>query len=178
MILPFGITGSTQLWNLDNPSSRNYGINTRSRVPKSPDLFWTEVQGWYNPTTFSMTEVHWIRSEPKSKDDTILPHSRWPKSPDHFWTYVPGWYNPSSFSKTEVSGSLLGKCPGMIQSHCNITTPPFGEGLFEPHQACLKSVWTLLGTKVPSTHILNHHHLHLQYVNTEISPFVSPVCKY
>ena len=57
MILPFGITGSTHMWNSNNPSSRNYGINTRSRVPKSPYPFWTEVQGWYNPTTFTGTEI-------------------------------------------------------------------------------------------------------------------------
>ena len=76
--LLFGITGSTQLWNSNNPSYWNYGINTCSRA-KSLDLFWTEVQGWYNPTTFWMTKVHWIRSEPKFKDDTILPHSWWPK---------------------------------------------------------------------------------------------------
>ena len=117
--------GSTHLWNLDNPSYWNYGINTCSRVPKSPDLFWTEFQGWYNPTTFSMTEFHRIHSEPKFKDDTILPPSRWPKftgsvlnrsprmiqschllddrsSPDPFWTKVQRWYNPSTFSMAEV----------------------------------------------------------------------------
>ena len=82
------------MWNSDNASSRNYGINTRYRVPKSPDPFWTKVQGWYNPTTFSMTKVHWICSEPKSKDDTILPPSRWPK----------------------FTGSVLNRSPRMIQS--------------------------------------------------------------
>ena len=140
----------------------------------------TEVQGLYNHATFSMTEVHRIHSESNFKDDTILLHSRWLRSSDHFWTYVPGWYNPSSFSKTEVSGwSLLDICPRMIQSHCNITTPPFKEGLSKPHQACIKIVWTLLGTEASSAHHhLNHHHLHLQYVNTELSPSVSPVCEY
>ena len=146
----------------------------------SPDPFWTEVQGWYNPATFSMTEVHRIRSEPKFKDDTILLHSRWSRSPDHFWTYVLGWYNPSSFLKTKVSGSLLDICPRMIQSHCNITTHPFKEGLSKPHQACIKSVRTLLGTEVLAAHhhlnhfiyifsmwILNYHHRYLPYVNTE-----------
>ena len=97
MILPFAIMGSTHLCNSDNPSSCNYEINTHSQVPKSLDLFWTEVQGWYNPTTFSMTEVHRIHSEPKFKDDTILPHSRWPK-----FTEVQGWYNPATFLMTEV----------------------------------------------------------------------------
>ena len=62
----------------------------------------------------------------------------------------------------------------MIHSYYNVTTPPFREGLFEPHQACLKSVWTLLGIEVSST----HHHLHLQYVDTELSPSVSLVCEY
>ena len=105
----------------------------------SPDPFWTEVQGWYNPATFSMTEVHRIHSEPKSKDDTILPPSRWPKvtgsilnwsprmiqschllndrsSPDSSWTEVQGWYNPTTFSMTKITGSLLDICPEMIQS--------------------------------------------------------------
>ena len=81
------------MWNSENPSSRNYGINTRSWVPKSPDLFWTEVQGWYNPTTFMGTEISRyilkqgsgmmqsnhihggqnirIRFEPRFKDDAI-----------------------------------------------------------------------------------------------------------
>ena len=183
MILPFGITGSTHMWNSNNPSSRNYGINTCSRVPKSLDSFWTEVQGWYNCTTFLMTEVHWIRSEPNSKDDTILPPSRWPnftgsilnqssrmiqsyhihedwdlrinfelrfrddaihhfhgawdllihfepkfrddaipphsrgpRPPDTFWTEVQGWCNPTTFMKTKVTGSILYRCPRMIQS--------------------------------------------------------------
>ena len=42
-----------------------------SWVPNSPDPFWTEVHGWYNPTTFSMTEVHRIHSRHMSQDDTI-----------------------------------------------------------------------------------------------------------
>ena len=97
-------------------------ILPRSRVPKSPDPFWTKVQGWYNPTTFSSTEVtrsilnkssrmiqsyhvleyrsHRIHSEQNFKDDTILPHSRGPKSPDHFRTNVQGWYNPYFFLET------------------------------------------------------------------------------
>ena len=61
----------------------------------SPDPFWNEVQGWYNPTTFLMTEVHRIRSEPKSKDDTILPPSRWPN----------------------FTGSVLNRSSRMIQSY-------------------------------------------------------------
>ena len=59
----------------------------------SPDPLWTKVQGWYNPTTFSMTKVHRIHSEPEFKDDTILPHYR----PKFTW-------------------SLLDICLGMIQS--------------------------------------------------------------
>ena len=105
----------------------------------SSDLFWTEVQGWYNPATFSMIEFHQIRSKSKFKDYTILPHSRWSKftgfvlnrsprmkqschllddqsSPDPFWTKFQGWYNPTTFSMTKVTGSLLDICPGMIQS--------------------------------------------------------------
>ena len=85
------------MWNSDNPSSRNYAINTCSQVSKSPDPFWTKFQGWYNPTTFSMIEVHQICSEPKSKDDTILPPSRWPK----------------------FTGSILNQSSRMIQS-CHI----------------------------------------------------------
>ena len=93
---------------------------------QSLDLFWAKVHGWYNPTTFSMTEVHRIRSKPNFKDDTILPPSRWPKftgsvlnrsprmiqschllddrsSPDPFWTKIQGWYNPTTFLMTEVT---------------------------------------------------------------------------
>ena len=40
----------------------------------------------------------------------------------------------------------------MIQSHCNITAPPFGEGLFEQRQACLESIRTLIETEASSTH--------------------------
>src|SRR5713101_2014707 len=34
-ILPFGITGSTHLWNSDNPSYWNYGINTSVELRQS-----------------------------------------------------------------------------------------------------------------------------------------------
>ena len=96
----------------------------------SPDPFWTEVHGWCNPTTFSMTEVHRIHSELRFMDDAILPPSRWPnftesildiclgmiQSSDPFWTKVHGWYNPTTFSMTEVTGSILDISPRMIQS--------------------------------------------------------------
>ena len=136
-----------------------------------------------------------------SRDDTIPLHSRIPRSSDHFRESAQGWYNPTTFLRTEVTWSImdicprmiqslfilkdrglqitLGKVPGMIQSHCNIITPPFREGLSKPHQACPKSVRTLLETEVLSPHHhLNHLHLHLQYVNTKLSPSVSPVCEY
>ena len=73
----------------------------------------------------------------------------------------------------------LGKVPRDDTIPLQITTPPFEEGLFEQQQACLKSVRTLLKTEALSAHHhLNHLHLHLQYVNTELSPSVSPVCEY
>ena len=119
--------------------SKDDAILPRSRVPKSPDPFWTKVQGWYNPTTFLSTEVtgsvlnkisrmiqsyhileywsHRISSEQKFKDDTILPYSQVPNSPDSFWTKVQGWYNPTTFSSTEVTRSILNKSSRMIQSY-------------------------------------------------------------
>ena len=33
-----------------------------------------------------------------------------------FWTKVQGWCNPTTFSGTEVTGSILDRCPRMIQS--------------------------------------------------------------
>ena len=112
-------------------------ILLRSRVLESSDPFWAEVHGWYNPTTFTGTEasgyilnkssgmmqshhIHGDRSlqihfEQKFKDDTIPLHSRRPKSLDHFRTSVQGWYNPNTFSRTKVTGSVLDKCPRMIQ---------------------------------------------------------------
>ena len=36
---------------------RDDTIPLHSRIPRSPDHFWASAQGWYNPTTFSMTEV-------------------------------------------------------------------------------------------------------------------------
>ena len=130
MILPFGIMGSTQLWNLYNPSSRNYRINTRSQVSKftgsilnwiprmiqsyhllddqsSPDPFWTEVQGWYNIATLSMTEVHRITSRHMSQDDTIPLHSRILRSSDHFRESSQGWYNPTTTSLLPLSGKVF-----------------------------------------------------------------------
>ena len=65
-----------------------------------------------------------------SQDDTIPLHSRRLRSPGQFRESSQGWHNPTAI----------------------ITTPPFGEGLFEPHQASLESVRTLLGTEALSTH--------------------------
>ena len=108
----------------------------------TPDPFWTEVQGWYNPVTLSMTEVHQIYYGHMSWDDTIPLHSRRPRSPDHFRASSQGWYNPTTTSLLPLSGKV-----------------------FPNHT---KSVQTLLETKAPSAHHhLNHHHLHLQYRNTE-----------
>ena len=89
---------------LDDRSSPNpfwtevqgwYNPTTFSMTKVTLDLFWTIVQGWYNPSTLSMTEVHRIRFEPKSKDDTILPPSWWPK----------------------LTGSVLNQSSRMIQSY-------------------------------------------------------------
>ena len=102
--------------------------------------FWTEVQGWCNPATFSGTEASGYLSEPRFKDDAILPHSRGPKPPYTFlnrssrmmqsfhilrdrslripfWTEVQGWCNPTTFSRTEASGYILNKSSRMIQSY-------------------------------------------------------------
>ena len=48
--------------------------------------------------------------------DTIPLHSRRPRSPDHFREGSQGWYNPIMFSMTEVTGSIMDRCTGMIQS--------------------------------------------------------------
>ena len=102
------------------PKFRDDAIPPHSRRPKSPDLFWTDVLGWYNPSSFSRTEVteslldicprmiqslhilddrsHRITSGHMSWDDTIPLHSRRPRSPGHFRESVQGWYNPTATS--------------------------------------------------------------------------------
>ena len=101
--------------------------------------FWTEVQGWCNPTTFSRTEItgsvlnwssgmiqshrileyrsHRIRYEQTFKDDTILPHSWGPRPSDTFWTEVQGWCNPTTFTGAETFGYILNRSSKMMQSH-------------------------------------------------------------
>ena len=49
MILPFGIMGSTHLWNLDNPSYWNYGINTYVELRQS---FLLELRDQFNDPSF------------------------------------------------------------------------------------------------------------------------------
>ena len=67
-------------------------------VPKSPNPFWTKVQGGYNPTTFSRTKATGYNLEQMSRDDTILLLSWRHKSTDHFRTNVQGWYTPTATS--------------------------------------------------------------------------------
>ena len=110
------------------PKFRDDAILPHSRGLRPLDTFWTEVQGWCNPTTFMKTEVtgsildrcprmiqslfiledqgHRITLGQMPRDDTIPPHSRGPKSPDHFRTSAQGWYNTTSLSRTEVPRSL------------------------------------------------------------------------
>ena len=86
--------------------SRDDTIPLHSRRPRSPDHFRESAQGWYNPVTFSRTEViesimdkclGMIQSlfilkdqglrvtlGQMSQDDTIPLHSRGPRPPDHF----------------------------------------------------------------------------------------------
>ena len=138
MIQSYHIHGDRDLRIHFEPRFRDDAILPLSRGPRPPDTFWTEVQGWCNPTTFMRVKtsryilnrssgmmqsyhIHggWdlrIHFEPKFRDDAIPPHSWRPKSPNLFWTDAPGWYNPSSFSRTKVTGSLLDRCPGMTQS--------------------------------------------------------------
>ena len=95
----------------------------------SLDHFWTYVLGWYNPSSFSKTEVsrsllgkfpgmipshhilddwsHRITSGHMSRDDTIPLHSRRPRSPGHFWASAQGWYNPTATSLLPLSGKTL-----------------------------------------------------------------------
>ena len=102
------------------PKFKDDTILPPSRWLKSPDPFWTKFQGWYNPTTFSRTEVtgsilsrglrmiqsyhiledwsHRIHYGQMSQDDTIPLHSRGPRSPDLLWTDVSGWYKPTATS--------------------------------------------------------------------------------
>ena len=48
-ILPFRITGSTHLWNSDNPSYWNYGINTFVELKQS---FLLELRDQFNDPSF------------------------------------------------------------------------------------------------------------------------------
>ena len=59
---------------------------------------------------------HQIYYGQMSQDDTIPLHSRRPRSPDHFRASSQGWYNPITFLRTEVIGSIMDRCPKMIQS--------------------------------------------------------------
>ena len=101
-----------------------YILNRGSGMMQSTTFTGAETSGYILDQSSGMMQsdhIHegcdlWIHFEPKFRDDAIPPHSRRPKSPDLFWTDVPGWYNPSSFSRTEVTGSLLDRCPEMIQS--------------------------------------------------------------
>ena len=113
------------------PKFKDHTILLRSRVLKSPDPFWTKVQGWYNPATFSMTEVTrslldicpgmiqslfiledrglWITLEHMSWDDTIPVHSRWPRPLDHFRADAQGWYNPTATPLLPLSRKVFPK---------------------------------------------------------------------
>ena len=140
----------------------------------SPDPFWTEVQGWYNPATFSMTEVTGslldicprmiqslfiledrglrITSGHMSQDDTIPLHSQWPRSLDHFRERAQGWYNP-------IATSLLPLSRKVFLNNTNLVSKVFelySRQTLRQYIIYIFSMW-----------ILNYHHLYLQYVNTE-----------
>ena len=109
MILPFGIIGSTHVLEYrihrihSEPKFKDDTILPHSRGPRSPDTFWTEVQGWCNPTTFLMTEVtldpFWTEVQGWYNPATF---SMTEVTPDPFWTEVQGWYNPAAFSMTKL----------------------------------------------------------------------------
>ena len=125
-------------WIRSEPKFKDDTILPHSRGPRSPDTFWTEVQGWCNPTTFMKTEVtgsildrcprmiqslfiledrgHWITFGQMSRDDTIPIHSQRPRSLDHFRENAQEWYNPTTFSRTKVTRYILDRCHKMIQS--------------------------------------------------------------
>ena len=59
---------------------------------------------------------HWIYYGQMSQDDTIPLHSWRPRSPDHFRESYQEWYNPITSLMIEVTGSIMDRCPEMIQS--------------------------------------------------------------
>ena len=59
MILPFGIIGSTQMWNSDNPSYWNYEINTSVELRQS---FLLELQDQFNDPSFRNYGISSLRS--------------------------------------------------------------------------------------------------------------------
>ena len=138
MILPFIITGSTHLWNLDDPSFQNYGIKSlrsyqRSFLSELWDLglygvtndpsFWNygintvvELRQSFllelrDQHTFSSTEVTGsiLNWGSRMIQSYYLLDDR--SSPDPFWTKVQGWYNPTTFSMTEITKSLMDVTP-------------------------------------------------------------------
>ena len=152
---------SVQMYQDDTIPQYSRGLN-------SMDLFWTDVSGWYNLSTFSRTEV----------TGSILDR-------------CPRMINLSSFSSTEVTESLLDRCRRMIQSLLILedrglqitlgqmprddTIPlqhhysPFQGSSFRTtpsvSRKCSNFTWDR--GFISKIHHPNHHHLHLQYVNTE-----------
>ena len=126
------------MWNLDNPSSRNYGMNTHSWVLESPDPFWTEVQGWYNPTTFTGTEIsgyilNWglgmmqayhfhggwdlrIHFEPRFRDDAIH-HFHGADTSRYILNQGSGMMQSTTFMRAETFEYILNRSSGMMQSY-------------------------------------------------------------
>ena len=124
-----------------------------------------------------------------SQDDAIPLHYRRPRYLDHFRVSAQGWYNPTMFSRTKVTRSIVDRCPRMIQSlfiledrglRITLGQMPRDDTIplqhhYSPFQG--RSVRTTPGLSRKCSNSTrgrgfvstssNHHHLHLQYVNTE-----------
>ena len=119
--------------------------------------FWTEVQGWCNPTTLSGTEVT------GSIMDICLGmiqslHSWGPRSPDHFRASAQGWYNPTATSLLPLSGKVF-------PNHTKLVSKVFE--LYSGQRLC-----QYISNLFISTHILELYGSLLHHIsNVEILDF-------
>ena len=141
-----------------------YILNRGSGMMQSNTFTGAKTSGYILNQSSGMMQSHHIHEDQShriyfgqmSQDDTIPLHSRGLRSTDH-----------------------LGQVPRddtiPLQHHYS----PFRGRSFQTTPSLSRNVQTLLETEASSTHHhINHHHLHLQYVNTELSPSVYLVCEY
>ena len=94
MMQSYHIHGGRDLRIHFEPKFRDDAILPHSQGPRPLDTFWTEVQGWCNPTTFTGAET----------SRYILNRGL-------------GMMQSTTFMGAETSGYILNRISGMMQSH-------------------------------------------------------------